>query len=38
MLFGSPEMRIIVLCTKNGEREEIVSPSYFEWIIENLGT
>ena len=26
MLFGSPAMLIIVLCTSNGEREEIVSP------------
>ena len=38
MLFGSPAMLIIVLCTTNGEREEIVSPSFSEWIIKNLGT
>ena len=36
--FGSPAMLIIVLCTTNGEREEIVSPSFSEWIIKNLGT
>ena len=38
MLFGSPAMLIIVLCTTDGEREEIVSPSFSEWIIENLCT
>ena len=38
MLFGSPAMLIMVLCTSNGEREEIVSPSFSEWIIKNLGT
>ena len=38
MLFGSPAILIIVLCTTNGEREEIVSPSFSEWIIKNLGT
>ena len=38
MLFGSPAMLIIVLCTTNIEREEIVSPSFSEWIIKNLGT
>ena len=36
MLFGSPAMLSIVLCTTNGEREEIVSP-FSEWIIKNLG-
>ena len=35
MLFGSPAMLIIVLCTTNGEREEIVSPSFPEWIIKD---
>ena len=38
MLFGSPAMLIIVLCITDGEREEIVSPSFSEWIIENLCT
>ena len=38
VLFGSPAILIIVLCTTNGEREEIVSPSFSEWIIKNLGT
>ena len=38
MLFGSPAILIIVLCTTNGEREEIVSPSFSEWIIKNLGS
>ena len=38
MLFGSPAMLNMVLCTTNGEREEIVSPSFSEWIIKNLGT
>ena len=38
MLFGSPAMLIIVLCTTNGEREEIVSSSISEWIIKDLGT
>ena len=38
MLFGSPAILIIVLCTTNGEREEIVSPSFSDWIIKNLGT
>ena len=38
MLFGSPAMLIMVLCTTNGEREERVSPSFSEWIIKNLGT
>ena len=38
MLFGSPAILIIVLCTANGEREEIVSPCFSEWIIKNLGT
>ena len=38
MLFGSHAMLIIVLCTTNGEREEIVSHSFSEWIIKNLGT
>ena len=37
MLFGSPAMLIMVLCTTNGEREGIVSP-LSEWIIKNLGT
>ena len=30
MLFGSPAILIIVLCTTNVEREEIVSPSFSE--------
>ena len=38
MLFGSPAMLIIVFCTTNGEREEIVSSSISEWIIKDLGT
>ena len=38
MHFGSPAILIIVLCTTNGEREEIVSPSFSEWIIKNLGS
>ena len=38
MRFGSPAILIIVICTTNREREEIVSPSFSEWIIENLGT
>ena len=29
---------IIVLCTRNGEIEEILSSSFSEWIIKNLGT
>ena len=33
MLFDSPAMLIIVLCTTNGEKEEIVSP-FSEWIIK----
>ena len=37
MLFGSPAMLIIGLCTTNGEREEKVSP-FSEWVIKNLGT
>ena len=37
MLFGSPAMLIIVLCTTNGEREEMVSPSFSEWITKFLG-
>ena len=37
MLFGSSAILIIVLCTTNGEREEIVSP-FSEWIIKHLGT
>ena len=38
MLLGSPVKLIIVLCTRNGEREEILSSSFSEWIIRNLGT
>ena len=38
MLFGSPAMLSIVLCTTSGEREDIVSHSFSEWIIKNLGT
>ena len=38
MLFGSPAMLIMVLYTTNGGREEIVSPSFSELIIKNLGT
>ena len=38
MLFGSPAMLSIVLCTTNGEREDMVSPSFSEWVIKNLGT
>ena len=38
MLFGYPAILIIVLCTTNGEREEIVSPSFSKWIIKHLGT
>ena len=38
MLFGSPAMPFIVLCTTNGEREEIVPPSFSEWTVKNLGT
>ena len=26
----------MVLCTTNGEREEIVSPSFSEWIIKKV--
>ena len=35
MLLVSPAMLIIVLCTTNGEREEIVFPSFSEWIIKS---
>ena len=38
MLFGSLAILSIVLYTTNGKREEIVSPSFSEWIIKNLGT
>ena len=38
MLLGSPVKLNIVLCTRNGEREEIFSSSFSEWIIKNLGT
>ena len=34
MLFGYPAILIIVLCTTNGEGEEIVSPSFSEWVIK----
>ena len=33
MLFGSPAIIIMVLCTTHGEREEIVSPSFSEWSL-----
>ena len=38
MNFGSPAMLSIVLCTTNGEREEVVSPSFSEWILKNQGS
>ena len=34
MLFGSPAMLIIVLCTTNGEREEIFSPFYLNGLLK----
>ena len=34
MLFGSPAMLIMVLCTTNGEREEIVSPSFLNGLLK----
>ena len=37
MLFGSPVKLIIVLCTRNGDREKMVS-SWSECINRNLGT
>ena len=35
MLFGSPAMLIIVLCSTNEEREEIVSPSFSSFPTAN---
>ena len=34
MLFGSPAMLIIVLCTANGEREEKVSPFFLNGLLK----
>ena len=38
MLLGSPVKLIIVLCTRNGEREEILSSSFSACMKRNLGT
>ena len=34
MLFGSLAMLSIVLCTTNGEREEIVSPFFLNGLLK----
>ena len=34
MLFGSPGMLISVLCTTNGEREEIVSLLFLNGLLK----
>ena len=38
MLLGSPVKPVIVLCTRNGGREEIFSSSFTACIKRNLGT